>query len=169
MITYISACTYLCSNHKLEHLISIAIATNHSTKDMSTKIFALKVQSPEATTPPKDYILVLNEQFTPNEFVTDLHELSPAIPTANGSLGLILEGSYRMPPRQFLRYMMTTVAYTPEVEGGICVPKLFGRGNGIMVDYEEGVFCEYGQACESGCCDENWRKSFSQQHGKRKK
>ncbi|KAF8448594.1 hypothetical protein BGX38DRAFT_1142709 [Terfezia claveryi] len=106
---------------------------------MSTKIFALKVQSPKATTPPKDYILVLNEHLTPNDFITDIHELYPAIPTANGKLGLVLDGSYRMPPRQFLRYMMSTVAYTPEVKGGICVPKLFGRGNGIMIDYEEGL------------------------------
>ena len=97
---------------------------------MSTKIFALKLQSPKPTAPPNDYILVLNEHLTPDEFVADLRELYPDIPTSDGMLGLALEGSYRMTPRQFLRYMVTTVAYTPEVEGGVCVPKLLGRGMG---------------------------------------
>jgi len=34
---------------------------------------------------------------------------------------------------------MTAVAYTPEVEGGVCVPKLLGRGNGIQVAAGEGL------------------------------
>jgi len=34
---------------------------------------------------------------------------------------------------------MTAVAYTPEVEGGVCVPKLLGGGNGIQVVYGEGL------------------------------
>jgi len=106
---------------------------------MSTKIFVLKFQSSKSTTPPKDYILVLNEHLTPNEFIADLQEMYPAIPTAEGKLGIVLEGSYHMTPRQFLRYMMTTVAYTPEVEGGVCVPKLLGEGNGIKVVYGEGL------------------------------
>ncbi|KAF8448596.1 hypothetical protein BGX38DRAFT_1270192 [Terfezia claveryi] len=106
---------------------------------MSTKIFVLKLQSPKLPAPPNDYILVLNEHLTPDEFVADLQELYPAIPTANGKLRLVLDGSYRMSPRQFLRYMMTTVAYTPEVKGGVCVPKLLGRGNDITIDYEEGL------------------------------
>jgi len=106
---------------------------------MSTKIFVLKLQSPQLDTPPNDYILLLNEHLTADEFVADLRELDPAIPTTNEKLRLVLEGSYRMTPRQFLRYMMTTVAYTPEVEGGVCVPKLLGRGNGIQVVSREGL------------------------------
>lgn len=106
---------------------------------MSTKIFILKLQSPKLPAPPNDYILVLNEHLTPDEFVADLQELYPAIPTANGKLRLVLDGSYCMTPRQFLRYMMTTVAYTPEVKGGVCVPKLLGRGNNIMIRYEKGL------------------------------
>ncbi|RPB24396.1 hypothetical protein L211DRAFT_848723 [Terfezia boudieri ATCC MYA-4762] len=106
---------------------------------MSTKIFILKLQSPKLPAPPNDYILVLNEHLTPDEFVADLQELFPAISTANGKLRLVLDGSYRMTPRQFLRYMMTTVAYTPEMKGGVCVPKLLGRGNGIQIVYGEGV------------------------------
>jgi len=76
---------------------------------------------------------VLNEHLTADDFVEDLQELYPA---AGGNLVLVLEGSNPMAPRQFLRYMMTTVAYTPEVEDGVCVPKLLGGGNDIKVVYE---------------------------------
>ena len=106
---------------------------------MSTKLFALKITSLQSTTPPKDYILVLNDHLTTDEFVKDLHELYPAIPTADRELRIVLEGSYQMTPRQFLRYMTTAAAYAPEVEGGVCVPKLLGGGNGIKVIYKEGL------------------------------
>ena len=106
---------------------------------MSTKIFVLKLQDPQSAAPPEDYILILNNHLGINEFVADLQELYPAIHTTNGKLRLVLEGSYRMAPGQFLRYMKTTVAYMPEVEGGVCVPKLLGGGNGITVVYLEGL------------------------------
>ncbi|KAF8451699.1 hypothetical protein BGX38DRAFT_1142023 [Terfezia claveryi] len=106
---------------------------------MSNKIFALKLQSPQSTAPPKDYILLLNEHLTPNEFVADLQELYPAIPTTNRMPGIMLEGSYRMTPRQFLRYMRTMVTYTPEVEGRVCVPKLLGGENNVKIEYVEGI------------------------------
>jgi len=105
---------------------------------MSTKIFILKLQGPKSAA-PKDYILVSNEHLTLDEFVADLQELYPTIPTTDGKLGLVLKGSYRMTPRQFLRYMVTTVAYAPEVEGGVCVPKLLGGDNGVEIVYGEGL------------------------------
>ncbi|KAF8429786.1 hypothetical protein EV426DRAFT_582791 [Tirmania nivea] len=118
------------------------IATKYSTLstiNMSTKIFILSLQIPWSTASPKDYILVLNKQLTPDEFIADLRELYPDIPTTDGMLGLALEGTDSMTPRQFLRYMRTTVAYTPKVEGGVCVPKLLGRGNGVTIVYGQGL------------------------------
>ena len=42
-----------------------------------------------------------------------------------------------MMPRQFLRYMWDNVDYKPAVQGGICLPSMFGGGNLIKIVYEE--------------------------------
>ncbi|KAF8448592.1 hypothetical protein BGX38DRAFT_1188705 [Terfezia claveryi] len=103
---------------------------------MSTKNFILKIQSPTSATSSKDYILVLNTKFTTTQFICDLQELYPPATEAK-LLVLMLQGTYRMMPGQFLRYMWYNVDYKPAVQDGIYLPSLFGGGNGIKIVYEE--------------------------------
>ncbi|RPB24399.1 hypothetical protein L211DRAFT_848726 [Terfezia boudieri ATCC MYA-4762] len=98
---------------------------------MSTKNFILKIQSPTSATLSKDYILVMNTKFTTAQFICDLQELYPPATEAK-VLVLMLQGTYRMMPRQFL-----SVDYEPAVQNGIYLPNLFGGGNGIKIVYEE--------------------------------
>ncbi|KAF8414684.1 hypothetical protein BGX38DRAFT_1247326 [Terfezia claveryi] len=92
---------------------------------MSTKNFILKIQSPTSATSSKDYILVLNTKFTTTQFICDLQELYPPATEAK-LLVLMLQGTYRMMPGQFLRYMWYNVDYKPAVQDGIYLPSLFG-------------------------------------------
>ncbi|KAF8429785.1 hypothetical protein EV426DRAFT_582790, partial [Tirmania nivea] len=103
---------------------------------MSTKSFTLKIQSPSSVTSFKDYILVLNTKLTIANFIRDLQELYPRTKERQ-ILVLMLQGTYRMMPRQFLRHMWDNVDYSPAVQHGIYLPNIFGGGNMIKIAYEE--------------------------------
>ncbi|KAF8419753.1 hypothetical protein EV426DRAFT_700915 [Tirmania nivea] len=103
---------------------------------MSTKNFILKIQSPTSITSSKSYILALNTRFTTSHFISDLQELYPPTKEAKQPI-LMLEGTYRMMPRQFLRYMRDSVDYKPAVRHGVYVPSMFGQGNMVKIVYEE--------------------------------